>query len=121
VFELLTLPKFAFNILILLQQFSAVYYISRAVKFPYVFLSVTEYIKFTPINIQIACCPPISKFVLRENKFHKWVSKIKVGLKQTYSTVNKIRTERDGSDNFYTVSKIGTGTDGSEGDGLFDN
>jgi hypothetical protein len=35
--------------------------------------------------------------------------------------VNKIRTERDGFDKFYTVNKIGTETDGSEGDGLFDN
>jgi hypothetical protein len=51
------------------------------VKFPYVFLSVAEYIKYTPINNQFGCCPPISEFVLRENKFHKWVSKIKIGLK----------------------------------------
>ena len=89
-------------------------------KFPDVFLSVTECIKFTPMNNHFACCPPISEFVLRENKFHKWVSKIKIGLKYTYSTVNKIRAERDGSDKFSTVSKIGTETDGSEGDGLFD-
>jgi len=86
-------------------------------KFSCVFLSVTEYIKFTPINRQFTCCLPISEFVLRENTFHKWVSKIKIG----FCTVNKISTERDGSDNFYTVSKIGAETGGSEGGGLFDN
>jgi len=50
-------------------------------KLPYVFFTVTEHTKFTPINNQFACCPPISEFVLTENRFHKWFSKIKIGLK----------------------------------------